>query len=650
MDKKSTKLLHNPVPLKIRTEEDIGRERRDFFRNCERISRAPASIFLDGNRFSRKAKLFALPFYAYAGIEKGHYERFMYEEFEWRKPSSEKIPYFIENGKIRKRLPYEEKIMFRSRTPISSVKNDRNLHYQIYLNEEVKRQMVRNQELRKLIKEGKIYEAYKSDKTNFDFEGLGAKFKDYFKVKVWSEIPSNIGLNEGAAIATAVAFLVDLELFQNEVGDKLITDLSDLKMNRPEEIVVDMSFIQLFAKAMQLDFFANGAAVFASIMGNSRKQDTINYECLFYSEMKRFFEPRPEISHKDIKLHMQAFEKIRKVKGINAYFDECSNLSKKTLDTTPLFNWNYSKIEFKNKQELALSVMERRYISGDDRDFKVPSDTDVKLHLLSQVAFAVIGDPSLMVLCERKPEKYIFGKEKDEVYSKYSPLYSSRTNGWEVQGVSVIELKKPKEAELKKPEGEKVEYEKLSDLEKTELELGYLNGEYIVKINDKTIEEFKTSENDFARFLRLAVAMATNEKNRDGQIYKYDEPDNSSIDTKNFNLYIGGFRQEGEQNRRKQDKQKKRDAELYDLRNFLGNCESLRLSRAEKRKLIWSKKHFREVRLGVKFKKITIKNIKTLENFKSVFSRSIKNKYGTPIAQINEALIKDAYNAHRNLS
>lgn len=445
MDKKSTKLLHNPVPLKIRTEEDIERERRDFFRNCERISRAPASIFLEGNRFSRKAKLFALPFYAYAGIEKGHYERFMYEEFEWRKPSSEKIPYFIENGKIRKRLPHEEKVMFKSETPISSIRDDRMLNYQIYFNEELKKYLIRREEIEKLIQKGESFDSIVNRKK-VDFKELEPKFKGYFKIKVWSEIPPYIGLNEGAAIATAVAFLVELELFPTNVNRaELIQKILDLKINRPEEIIVDWLFMGMFSRALQFDFFSNGAAVFASIMGNSGKQDTINYECLFYSEMKRFFEPRPEISHKDIKLHMQAFEKIRKVKGINAYFEECSNLSKKTLDTTPLFNWNYSKIEFKNKQELVLSVMERRYISGDDRDFKVPLDTEVELHLLSQVAFAVIGDPSLMVLCERKPEKYIFGKEKDEVYSKYSPLYSSRTNGWEVQGASVTELKKPKE-------------------------------------------------------------------------------------------------------------------------------------------------------------------------------------------------------------
>jgi len=188
-------------------------------------------------------------------------------------------------------------------------------------------------------------------------------------------------------------------------------------------------------------------------------------------------------------------------------------------------------------------------------------------------------------------------------------------------------------------------FEKLSDLEKAELELGYLNGEYIVKINGKVIEEFKTSENDFARFLRLAVAMATNERNYEGRIYKYDDPDNEPK-CRGFNLYIGGFCQEGKENKEKQDKQKKRDTELYDLRNFLGNCESLRLGRAEKRRLIWSRKHFGEVRLGVKFKKITIKNIETLENFKSALSRSVKNRFGTPIAEINEALIKDAYNAY----
>ena len=42
----------NPMPLKIKTEEDIKRERERFFQGCKRVVRSPACIFLEGNRFS----------------------------------------------------------------------------------------------------------------------------------------------------------------------------------------------------------------------------------------------------------------------------------------------------------------------------------------------------------------------------------------------------------------------------------------------------------------------------------------------------------------------------------------------------------------------------------------------------------------------
>lgn len=236
----------------------------------------------------------------------------------------------------------------------------------------------------------------------------------------------------------------------------------------------------------------------------------------------------------------------------------------------------------------------------------------------------------------------------EEVLEKVTSIDSKIAKFVELKarGQSIVPKEKTKK---KEPEEEKAEYEKLSDLEKSELEVGYINDEYIVKIDGGTIEEFKTSENDFARFLRLSVAMAVNERNWEGRIYKYDEPD-IEPKSRNFNLYIGGLRQESGKDREAQDKQKKRDTELYDLRNFLGNCESLRLKRIEKRNLIWSKKQYKQVRLGVKFKKIKIINVENLKNFKSKLSKSVVNKFGTLIADINEVLIRDAYNAYKEFT
>jgi hypothetical protein len=440
MSKKS-ELLYSFIP-KIKTPEEIEKEKRDFFRNCERIVAAPACIFLEGNRFSLKAKLLSLPFYAYAGIEKSNYDRFMYEEYEW----GEREPYYARKLEIKQRLPKEEKIMLKTNTPISSIQDDRFFNYQTYLNEEVKKFLIGKQEFEKAIKNGKALEILES-KKGIDFKDKATNFKDYFKIRLWSDIPSHIGLNEGAAIATAVSFLLVLEFLSTEESrTKSLQSFYDLKMKRPEELVVDWLFMEIFIKALQLDFFSNGAAIFASIMGNIRKQEAIDYECLFYNEIKRFFEPHPEISYKnykDAKARMQAFEEVCKVKGISAYFNECNNLSKKTLDAIPLFNWSYSKLPLKDNQEIAMAVMKRNLINHEDKDFKPTLNAGVELCLLSPAAFAAFGEPSVMALAEKRPEKYIFGKEKDEVYSNYSAIYSSRTKGWEVEGVKVTEVKKP---------------------------------------------------------------------------------------------------------------------------------------------------------------------------------------------------------------
>ena len=55
-------------------------ETRKYFQNCEYVIQAPGSIFIEGNKYTRKAKVLPVPLYVYACIEKGNPERFLYEE------------------------------------------------------------------------------------------------------------------------------------------------------------------------------------------------------------------------------------------------------------------------------------------------------------------------------------------------------------------------------------------------------------------------------------------------------------------------------------------------------------------------------------------------------------------------------------------
>jgi len=632
MNKKSLIPQLDFLPFKIRTEAEIEEERREFFQGCERVVGAPASIFLEGNRFSDKTKLFPLPFYAYAGIEKGNFKRFMYEEFEWGK--SGEGSKFLEKTEIRRMMPPEEKVIFRSETPLSSIKEDRIVKYQIYLNEEVKKSLIGKQEIEKAVKRGEISEFLQSGK-GVDFKGLESKFKDYFKIKVWSRIPSNIGLNEGAAIAVAVAFLLVLEFLTDENRDKSVQNFLDLKINRPEEIIIDWFFMEIFTRALQLDFFSNGAAVFSSIMGNVRKQEAIDYECLFYNEIKRFFEPDPEICHKDIKSRIQAFEKVRKIKGINAYFDECSGLSKKTRETLPLFKWNHSRLDFKNKQELALSVMERRYISGEDRDFKI-ANSEVKLHLVSPASFVIIGEPSIIALCEKRPENYIFGKEKDEVYSKYSPLYSSRTYGWEVKGAQVVEFSK-----------EKFRLEIIEDKEG----LWYKNLGIKIDCGDKPKLSFyrigeegkevliKAKEKSFALLTRLAVAMKMGETKETGKTkgYVHIHPKKEKIE-KCFKEC-----REGYDGRCLYFEYRGKDK----FREWLAKQEIFDLNRDEKKDLILYNRAVGGVRLAILPENIEIKNIRNISKLTDKLGhetrKSPDHQKGIELAK---KLLEDACNVY----
>jgi len=190
--------------------------------------------------------------------------------------------------------------------------------------------------------------------------------------------------------------------------------------------------------------------------------------------------------------------------------------------------------------------------------------------------------------------------------------------------------------------------EKPLGLEKSTLEIDYLNEEPIIKINGKLIEEFKTNELFFARFVRLAVARKVNELGWGGRIPKYDEPDKND----GFNLYVGGFCQKDPKVREEQIRSRKRDDEVYELREFLEKeCEIYRLNKEQKKKLIPAVKRAKRVRLAIRPEDITTINIKNLKKFKSTKLHDYQpDKYGVFPSEIAERLIKDACFGYENPS
>lgn len=264
---------------------------------------------------------------------------------------------------------------------------------------------------------------------------------------------------------------------------------------------------------------------------------------------------------------------------------------------------------------------------------EIPKEKEAELISLLQPGYVLARGLTLFVAERQKSDlssrKELISSVRDEI-----------KNSLKIRTIA----EKPKN---KKPEAEKAEYEEEISLEKSTLEIDYLNEEPIIRINGKIVEEFKTHEVFFARFVRLAVARKVNELERNGRIYKYDAHDKTKK-SKNFNLYIGGFRQKNEEKKQVQDRSKKRDKELYDLRKFLEKeCKIYGLTEEMKKKLIISRKGSNEVNLEILQENIII-NMEDFKKFKSNLRSVQSDKYGTLPSEITERLIKDAIEAYKN--
>jgi len=456
----------------------IDNDRNSFFKNCEYITKAPACLFLEGTRFTAKAKVLPIPLYAYAGLEKGHKE-FKYEEYNYdlaytaeeAQRLTDLVGFPKDNklaaSQILSQMPEEER-MFLTTTPHSSLINYRRKYYEVFLNTQVKEMFKYS-----ITNEKVIRESGAKKRSDFTMEVrqkmvmlfhkyLAEEFEDCYKLKVWSHMPSVSGLNEGAAIAAASTLAIYLALSREKYPD-VIKWLNELRTNLWEEISIDNTLAGMFTMALAFDFFANGAAVFASLLGCTREQEIINYDCLVFDKLKNFFNPYPEFKNDEER------KKFDKDKGIIAYFNKGEELRSYSDRGESLFNWSYEKYDPNNKLAMAL-ITEPPFLLETEK-LKIPDNLAIKCWKVSPDIYAIVGDPVTVALCEKNPEKYIF-KTREGGPTHFDVIYTSRREGWGSEGVG---LEVSEKSDINQPVEEKLELG-LDDLSKP-----------YVKINGKGI-------------------------------------------------------------------------------------------------------------------------------------------------------------------
>lgn len=593
---------------------------KEFFKGCKYVTRAPACIFLKGDNFTKKAKILPIPLYAYAGIEEGDYRRFEYEEVH--------VDYIrdYDNRFVRTNFPSCKKRDEKTKAVLDGVSFIESLHrenrykfYPLYLEEKFKKTVIFSEAIQRIRKERNAQDLetdifFDRVLTDSDFKKfykeVALEFKDYFKVKVWTDIPCNMGLNEESAIASAVALVLELKLCENEkILIETIRAIENMKKCFPEEAVIDNNFITgLFSPALSLDFFSNGAGVFASLFGCVNDQKIIDYECLFFDQASVFFKP---LLHrlKDKKNTATDITIIQKIPGsgqdyYRAYFDMALHMSKGSFEGHPIFKFGFSKLDSESKEKSVLSVIGKSLVK------KYPEEIEKRAfvengcfdhHAISSFAFVVFGDPTMVALGEGNPGKNLFGV-KGETVKPFFTIYNSRRQGWGAKGVEVIDFKESKKFELeiiKNTEG--VWYKNLGIEIDCDDRLEHKVFFFVVGEKDKM--KIEAMVKSFALLVRLAVAMKTGEKIGEKIGYVHIHTKKEKIEIENCE----GCNSEGKCLYFEYTAKDK-------FRDWLGTQEMFGLNLKDKRNLILLNKG--RVRLAVLPENIEIKNIKNIRKLK----------------------------------
>lgn len=247
--------------------QTLEEAREGFFRDCQLRAYAPGSYFWSGEHavmYGHLAVVHAIPLYAYVGIEYKDCEKFEFDV---------------------KGISKETSIGLEEATP-----------------EEMEpiRQWYEQSRIEKYLE---IWR--KKNRQN------------YFKLKIWFQIPPKCGLNSSGAIAAALAGLLQILESEEDRRKILIKKINNWGNKSIEELKRDATFKAVFHKAWILDdcshnFSSSGTGPFSSLVGSP------NGDLLLYFTQKKGFDSVHSInrlSKGDAELRPDDFEQVQEKIG-----------------------------------------------------------------------------------------------------------------------------------------------------------------------------------------------------------------------------------------------------------------------------------------------------------------------------------------------
>lgn len=105
--------------------------------------------------------------------------------------------------------------------------------------------------------------------------------KDFFRIKIWCEIPPSVGLNSSGAISACLALL--LHALENKLGIEQINEIiNDWRKKDVFQLKEDKTFNDVFRKAWLFDdyfhnFSSSGAGPFSSLVNSEEEKELLLY-------------------------------------------------------------------------------------------------------------------------------------------------------------------------------------------------------------------------------------------------------------------------------------------------------------------------------------------------------------------------------------
>jgi mevalonate kinase len=221
----------------------VQKARKQFFSECQFVAHTPGSYFWCSEHavmYGQLAVIHVVPLYAYVGIKYGNYKKF---EFEVRGIQKD-VNVGLEDVAVEKMEP--------------------------------------------------ITQWYEQKRVEKYLEFWKGKNKEqYFKIKIWFQVPPKCGLNSSGAISTALAGLLQILECEKAKRGAIMKKINTWGNKPIEELKEDKIFNAIFRKAWILDdcshnFSSSGMGPFSSLVG-SPNGDLI----LYFTQKKGFNSTHP---------------------------------------------------------------------------------------------------------------------------------------------------------------------------------------------------------------------------------------------------------------------------------------------------------------------------------------------------------------------